>query len=191
MVLSLATVIAALVRAPAGMLRGTDEAQTSAYCGIPYAKAPVGDLRWRDPIPASTWQGERDATRPAKACWQGEGHSWGPFTSEFIDVGERSEDCLYLNVWVPKKHSGQLPVFSGSTVAGMEADRARFLSTMVLTWLPRRSSRYDQLSFGGVRIPRTSRSDARIAPEVVRQLRHARHDRGAEMGAGKHRRFWW
>lgn len=104
-------VAAPVVKTPSGALRGTDQGQSSVYFGIPFAKPPVGDLRWRDPVPAGSWNGERDATKPAKACWQGEAGSWGPFTPEFTDVGERSEDCLYLNVWVPKQRSGKLPVF--------------------------------------------------------------------------------
>lgn len=99
------------VRTRAGALRGAEDGASNVYFGIPYAKPPLGELRWREPVPFGAWNGERDATRPAKACWQGEAGSWGPFTAEFTDVGARSEDCLYLNVWVPKQGGRNLPVF--------------------------------------------------------------------------------
>jgi len=62
----------------------------AVFMGIPYARPPVGDLRWREPMPAERWSGVRDATTFSAPCAQ--------------NVGGRlfeksSEDCLYLNVW--------------------------------------------------------------------------------------------
>ncbi len=78
------------------------------YAGIPFAAPPVGDLRWRPPQPADAWEGRRDATRFSASCWQ-------PLSppGSFYDTGEieRSEDCLYLNVWTGAEHAGAaLPV---------------------------------------------------------------------------------
>ena len=78
------------------------------FAGIPYAAPPVGDLRWRPPRPAAAWEGSRDATRFAASCWQ-------PLSppGSFYDSGEieRSEDCLYLNVWTGAEHAeAALPV---------------------------------------------------------------------------------
>ena len=65
------------------------------FLGIPFAAAPVGDLRWQPPQPVDAWTGERDATKPGLPCVQ-------PATlSEFYAraYSETSEDCLTLNVW--------------------------------------------------------------------------------------------
>lgn len=71
----------------------------SAYKGIPYASPPTGELRWRAPQPAKTWDTVRDATKLGPVCPQREGQE------------QQSEDCLFLNVWTPAKTSAQrLPV---------------------------------------------------------------------------------
>jgi para-nitrobenzyl esterase len=60
------------------------------FRGIPFAAAPVGDLRWQVPRPVVAWQGVRNANAFAPACMQ----PWSP-----ADQPQPSEDCLYLNVW--------------------------------------------------------------------------------------------
>jgi para-nitrobenzyl esterase len=82
----------------------------AAFLGVPYAKPPVGTLRWRDPEPAIPWSGTRDATRFSAACYQAPSLPWGPFTTEFLNQSPLSEDCLYLNIWAPKSHTTPLPV---------------------------------------------------------------------------------
>ena len=95
------------------------------FAGIPFAAPPVGDLRWRPPQPAAAWEGSRDAMEFSAACWQ-------PLSppGSFYDGGpiERSEDCLYLNVWTGADqadaalpvmvwiHGGGLQTGTGSTV---------------------------------------------------------------------------
>ena len=60
------------------------------FRGLPYAAPPVGDLRWRAPQPAESWEGVRDATEWPDRCPQG-GSTMGA-------ANPISEDCLYLNV---------------------------------------------------------------------------------------------
>lgn len=67
---------------------GTLAGGGAVFKGIPFAAPPVGDLRWREPMPVKPWTGNRDATHFGARCMQS-----GP------DV---SEDCLYLNVWTPE-----------------------------------------------------------------------------------------
>ncbi len=75
-------------RGPSGDVR--------VFRGIPYAAPPVGDLRWRPPQPPATWEGVRDALASGMPCWQ----PITPDTSIYSrgDI-ERSEDCLYLDLW--------------------------------------------------------------------------------------------
>src|ERR1700750_3056143 len=76
-----------------GKVRGAVVDGGYAFRGLPYAAAPVGDLRWRAPRPAADWKGVRQATQYAPSSPQG----IGPFTPE----GPQSEDSLYLNVSTP------------------------------------------------------------------------------------------
>ena len=87
-----------------GALQGVEAAGVVSYKGIPYAAAPVGDLRWRPPGPAPHWQGVRAADRYGNMCMQNvpPNTAWGDIPT--------SEDCLYLNVWRPAAVSAPLPV---------------------------------------------------------------------------------
>jgi para-nitrobenzyl esterase len=77
------------------------------FKGIPYAAAPVDDLRWRAPIPGSAWDTTRDATQFGKICPQPP--TIAALTQEALP--ETDEDCLFLNVWTPAKTTGDaLPV---------------------------------------------------------------------------------
>lgn len=87
------------------------------YRGIPYAKPPVGELRWRAPQPHPGWQGVRDASRFPPMAMQGR---LGTDPTEFYTrelhptAAEYpiSEDCLYLNIWTPAESAEErLPVF--------------------------------------------------------------------------------
>jgi len=97
-----------------GKLRGIPCGWPSitAYYGIPYAAAPVGELRWKAPQPAECWDGVRDCARASAKCWQLGVGKGSFYEREFYPYEEpMSEDCLYLNVWTPAQHADEkLPV---------------------------------------------------------------------------------
>ena len=74
------------------------------FRGVPFARPPVGKLRWRPPQPAERWRNVRDCTEFAPSCPQ-------PVARIIPEVqGNRSEDCLYLNVWTAGKAGDKRPV---------------------------------------------------------------------------------
>jgi para-nitrobenzyl esterase len=110
------------VKIDTGAVAGKSEGAVDAFLGIPYAAPPVGDLRWKPPMPAAKWEGDRDATKFGSRCMQG--NVFGDMI--FRDPGI-SEDCLYLNVWAPAKHgSEKLPVmvwiYGGGFVGGAASE---------------------------------------------------------------------
>ncbi len=82
-----------LARTDAGLIRGVSTDYGARFLGVPYAAAPVGDLRWQSPQPAAPWDGVRDANEFGGNCAQ-------PFSP--FGIPSVSEDCLYLNVYQPK-----------------------------------------------------------------------------------------
>jgi para-nitrobenzyl esterase len=96
-----------MVRCKAGELRGAVENGVLVFRGVPYAAAPVGELRFRPPRPAPAWQGVRDATKDGPIAPQGRSrlaHIMGDFERP------QSEDCLTLNIWTPAADGGKRPV---------------------------------------------------------------------------------
>lgn len=85
------------------VIGSSDEENTYAWLGIPFAAPPVGDLRWRAPRPAAPWQAVRETIAFRDPCVQLSGPLDGLPDDSGAVVG--SEDCLYLNVWSPKTHS--------------------------------------------------------------------------------------
>ncbi len=93
----------AVVQTDAGAVRGTVTDRYRFFGGIPYAAAPVGDLRWRAPEPPRSWPQVRDATIPGPRCIQNPaGDPEGGRNSD--------EDCLTLNVWTPPPDGVLRPV---------------------------------------------------------------------------------
>ncbi len=113
------------VKTENGVIEGDYNTHTGiqTYLGIPFAKPPVGPLRWKAPQPADNWDGVRITK------------SFGPRpmqTLVFGDMDSRSagvsEDCLYLNIWTPAtRASKNLPVlvyfFGGGNVAGDASEK--------------------------------------------------------------------
>ncbi len=94
------------------------------FRGIPYAAPPVGDLRWRPPLPVAHWSGTRAANRLSKNCVQDQIYGdIDPFAAGI------SEDCLYLNVWTTDLNSAarrpvMVWIYGGGYNAGF-GDEAR------------------------------------------------------------------
>ena len=103
-----------IVATQSGLVQGAvNESKTvTAFKGIPFAAPPVGDLRWREPQPPAAWDGVRDATKFCPSCMQdGDGKARLPWTEEYMNQTEISEDCLFLNVWTPARSAADsLPV---------------------------------------------------------------------------------
>ncbi|XP_052399852.1 fatty acyl-CoA hydrolase precursor, medium chain isoform X2 [Carassius gibelio] len=76
-----------------------------SYLGVPFAKPPVGPLRFSPPQPAEKWDGVRDAAKQPFMCLQEKQFivDLAANLSMNIEVPDSSEDCLYLNVYTPSK----------------------------------------------------------------------------------------
>ena len=86
----------AQVHVSGGDLQGAVQGDLAVFKGVPFAAPPVGDLRWRSPRPFS-WTGVRAAASLAPPCMQ-------PMSFLVPKEGPPpSEDCLYLNIWAPRK----------------------------------------------------------------------------------------
>jgi para-nitrobenzyl esterase len=92
-----------LVHTDQGPVQGATAGATRTFFGIPYAAAPVGELRWKGPKPAEPWSSVRDATARGPLCPQLNALGGGVATGT-------SEDCLTLNVWTPSAVKAKAPV---------------------------------------------------------------------------------
>ena len=89
-----ATEVTLQVQTKYGILEGFEEDGVKKFLGVPFAQAPVGDLRWKAPQPLQPWEGIRQAKAFGDDPMQP--NIFGDM--QFRGSG-RSEDCLYLNIW--------------------------------------------------------------------------------------------
>ncbi|CAG9297684.1 carboxylesterase/lipase family protein [Celerinatantimonas diazotrophica] len=115
------SVIAApIVQLHSGRVEGRSVNGVDAFLGIPYAKPPVGKLRWQRPLSATSWQGIKKTTAFGPSCLQ------TPMKGSSTPLPDHySENCLTLNVWRPSRGNGRLPVmvwiYGGGFVNGGSA----------------------------------------------------------------------
>jgi para-nitrobenzyl esterase len=121
-----------IVRLSTGLLRGTREEGVIIYRGVPFSQPPVGSLRFCSPQPPESWSGIRDASHPSSASYQINSDNqrdvdriirdidpgvpgimaWPAYTPATYRHNQASEDCLYLDIWVPESAPrGGLPVY--------------------------------------------------------------------------------
>ncbi len=89
-----------VVEAPAGTLEGKAVGKIAVFKGIPFARPPVGPLRWKPPVALPAWQGVRKAQSFGAACIQPCSNAVSIYANPPARV---SEDCLTLNIWAPEK----------------------------------------------------------------------------------------
>jgi para-nitrobenzyl esterase len=75
-----------------GPVRGLQTSAMHAFLGIPYAAAPIGDLRWQPPRPPARWHAPLNAVSFGGHC---------PQTPSLVGKPSTNEDCLFLNVFTP------------------------------------------------------------------------------------------
>ncbi len=90
---------APVVRAPSGPVQGARGRGFQAFLGVPYAEPPVGERRWRSPVPHARWTDVRSASAPGAPC---------PQTA--LGVSRGAEDCLFVNVHTPDPRPTGAPV---------------------------------------------------------------------------------
>ena len=106
------------VKTKYGVLEGFEEGGVKKFLGVPFAQAPIGELRWKAPQPVLPWEGVREAKQFGDDPMQP--NIFGDMN--FRGSG-RSEDCLYLNIWTTAKTTADaLPVLiyfnGGGLMAG-------------------------------------------------------------------------
>lgn len=101
---------AVLVEVESGTLVGKKEAGAHVFRGVPYAAAPVGDLRWKAPQPVEPWIGQRAAFSFESRCTQPLAANQKVPNQGGVN-GTVSEDCLYLSVYAPEKATKAPVVF--------------------------------------------------------------------------------
>ncbi len=170
-----------VVRTKAGELRGACENGIAVFRGVPYAAAPVGELRFAPPQPAPAWRGVRDATKDGPIAPQGRSrlaHVMGDFERP------QSEDCLTLNIWTPAPDCAKRPVLvwihGGAFASGIGLAAVVFRRAVCRQ--RRRGRGFDQLPArrAGLSVP---------AGGERRQSRTARSGRGAAFRARQYRRL--
>jgi para-nitrobenzyl esterase len=127
------------VQVSGGLIQGVSGQDTTitVFKGVPYAAAPVGELRWKAPQPVRPWKGVRVADHFGDICMQNSQVPGSFYQVEFYQtIQPMSEDCLYLSLWTAASSanekrpvmvwihgggfvegSGSLPSFNGEALA--------------------------------------------------------------------------
>ena len=113
------------VKTQYGVLEGFEENGVKKFLGVPFAQAPVGELRWKAPQPVQPWEGVREAKQFGDDPMQPD-----IFGDMNFRGSGRSEDCLYLNIWTAAATTADaLPVLiyfnGGGLMAGSGSEPLR------------------------------------------------------------------
>jgi len=93
------------VETTGGPVEGIQEVRGQVFLGIPYARPPVGKLRFHPPEPPDKWNQVRSAKKFGTSSLQGSHHIIG-----FAADGPVGEDCLFLNIYTPRADQKKRPV---------------------------------------------------------------------------------
>ncbi|MFX1363831.1 MAG: carboxylesterase/lipase family protein [Promethearchaeota archaeon] len=114
--------VMAIIESKSGKVQGYTDNGVEIFKGIPYAEPPIGDLRFKPPIPKKTWDGVFDAKKYGACAFQG----YTPLEEWWGKLEPESEDCLTLNIWTPSADNGKRPVMvwihGGSFIIGSGKD---------------------------------------------------------------------
>lgn len=116
------------VKTKYGIIQGVVENGYTIFKGIPYAKPPIGELRFKPPQEPESWNEVYHADTFPPACMQTPPPEDDFYYKEFNTPINFSEDSLYLNVWTPAKSAADmLPVavwlYGGALLSGYCAEK--------------------------------------------------------------------
>ena len=118
------------VKTQYGVVEGFEADSVKKFLGVPFAQAPVGDLRWKAPQPVQPWEGVREAKQFGADPMQP-----NIFGDMAFRGSGRSEDCLYLNIWTAAKTTADaLPVliyFNGGGLMAGSGSEPRYDGTAI------------------------------------------------------------
>ena len=177
-------------------LGSESEPGVHAWRGIPFAEAPVGELRWRAPRPPATWRGDREFLTHGPACVQ--------IATPIMSTGDvepgsvtGSEDCLTLSVYAPATAENAVPtgpdrrpvmvwIHGGANLIGQNGhyDWSRFVAENDVVVF---AVNYRLGPFGWFPTPGPGRE--RRSPRRLGQLRHPRSGASPRVGARQRRRL--
>ena len=112
------------VQTKLGALCGEQKDGFAQFLGVPFAKPPVGELRFRKPVPMDPWDGVKEAKEFTPYCIQ-------PGEPERVDKNIKgSEDCLTLNIFTPacdeKKRPVVVWIHGGAYLTGNHTSATKF-----------------------------------------------------------------